>query len=289
MTYKNPAIPEGINYSQEHPLKEFAWLLTGAVVLIVVAVIALSLSAGYLVRYIPFKTEQAIAASFAEGFGQSSLDDQQQDIQDYLQTLANTLASHQGLPEDMGITVHYVDDEMINAFATLGGHVFIFKGLLKELPHENALSMVMAHEIAHIKHRDPIVALGRGITVLVAMASIAGVSDNVLIDGLIGQSTNLTILTFSRRQETAADTEAHATLESYYGHLQGATALFVALKDQEGDIHFPEFFNTHPMTDGRIQATEAYAAAIPTTETVQVTPLPNVIRRLQKDNENDSK
>ena len=37
-----------------------------------------------------------------------------------------------------------------------------FKGLVERLKSEQALAMVMAHEIAHIVNRDPITALGRG-------------------------------------------------------------------------------------------------------------------------------
>ena len=47
--YENPQIPEGINVSPTHPLKDFALLLGGVSALIVVAVLALSFAAGYLV------------------------------------------------------------------------------------------------------------------------------------------------------------------------------------------------------------------------------------------------
>ena len=61
--YENPQIPEGINVSPTHPLKDFALLLGGVSALIVVAVLALSFAAGYLVRFVPFEQEQALASS----------------------------------------------------------------------------------------------------------------------------------------------------------------------------------------------------------------------------------
>ena len=60
--YENPPIPEGINVSPTHPLKEFALLLGGVSALLLAVVLSLSLAAGYLVRFIPFSQEQALAS-----------------------------------------------------------------------------------------------------------------------------------------------------------------------------------------------------------------------------------
>ena len=49
----------------------------------------------------------------------------------YLQNLSDQLSVAQGLPESIKITVHYVDQPVINAFATIGGHVFIYQGLIE--------------------------------------------------------------------------------------------------------------------------------------------------------------
>ena len=46
------------------------------------------------------------------------------------------------------MTVHAVQDPTVNAFATLGGHVFVFTGLVDSLDSENGLAMVLAHELA---------------------------------------------------------------------------------------------------------------------------------------------
>ncbi|MEE9397605.1 MAG: M48 family metallopeptidase [Methylococcales bacterium] len=282
MNYQNRKIPEGINVSSEHPLKEFAILALIAVALVVLVVVILSALAEHFVKYIPFKAEQAIAATMAK-----QLDDgeakspEQQEIQDYLQGLANTLAVNQRLPKGMTITVHYIDESVVNAFATAGGHIVMYKGLLQEMPHENALSMVMAHEIAHVKHRDPLVSLGRGLTVLLAMASVAGVSDSSLFERFLGQAGLLTTLSFSRQQEKAADLEAYSTLREYYGHLQGAEALFEVLKSQEGSTKTPAFFTTHPLTSDRIETTKAFAASIHPLEKVELKKLPDFIERLK--------
>ena len=68
--YSNPQIPEGINVSSEHPLKDFFLMLSGISIALVVAVMLLSIFAQQLVRYIPFEIEQ----SLTENIGRWSLD-----------------------------------------------------------------------------------------------------------------------------------------------------------------------------------------------------------------------
>lgn len=280
--YENRPPPEGINVSDEHPLKDFFILLGGIGVAIVILVIALSFVAGWLGRFVPFEVEKKWAQkalSFSESVGDVSRsepqgpgDDQPHAVQLYLQDLADRLADAQGLPDGMGIRVHYVDDDTVNAFATLGGNVFIFGGLLEKLPHENALAMVMAHEIAHIKHRDPLLAAGRGLTVGLALASLAGFGNSQAVDAVLGQVATVTVLKYSRNQETAADIEAMATLDRYYGHLGGAEELFEVLHEHSQSYEAPIFLSTHPVTQQRIDAIKAYRRHASTTGALTALP-----------------
>ncbi|HFD12676.1 MAG TPA: M48 family metallopeptidase [Crenotrichaceae bacterium] len=280
MGYENRDIPEGINVSETHPLKEFAWLAAGLIILVVFSVVALSLAAEHLTRYIPFSVEQKATASLSKRYtDEHPLSQQQLQVQNYLQTLANALVIHQGLDDNMTIKIHYVDDDTINAFATLGGHIVVFKGLLQMMPHENALSMVMAHEIAHIKHRDPIVSLGRGLTVYLALTSIAGVGNNSAFEDVLGQTGLLTMMSFSREQESAADREAMLTLKRYYGHLNGAAALFEMLEHEKDEPNLPSFFNTHPLTDKRIKAIKGFASSFRAEGDTTVKALPDFLRQ----------
>ena len=63
--YENRQVPEGINVSQEHPLKEFFVLLFGLTLIIIVAAFVLALMAESLAKRIPFSVENQIAASFS--------------------------------------------------------------------------------------------------------------------------------------------------------------------------------------------------------------------------------
>jgi len=49
------------------------------------------------------------------------------------------------------IRFHVVDDEQVNAFAHIGGHVYVTTGLLGFVQSDEELQFVIGHEIAHVK------------------------------------------------------------------------------------------------------------------------------------------
>jgi predicted Zn-dependent protease len=278
LEYDNPDIPEGINVSREHHLKEFAVLVGGALALILVVVLILGWLAESIATRIPFSYEQEIAGDIASDVPANPA---RAAIERELQTLVDGLTGHMQLPSEMRIRVHYIDDaDTVNAFATLGGHVLMFRGLLKQMPDENALAMVLAHEIAHVQHRDPIVSLGRGVVVGLALAAIAGVSGNDLTNSVFGSAGTLTALSFTRNQERAADTRAVAAVAAHYGHVNGAAAVFDLFTRLEADhpLKPPEFMASHPNSSGRREniAEQANIHGWPTTGAL--TPLPDVLQ-----------
>ena len=280
MEYENPPIEEGINYSSEHPLKEFSQLLLGVAVLVIVSIVVINLFIGILAKQIPFEFEQKMAESvnLIELLGEEGLDGNVYNSsgksldpallsdefrlkvarKQYLQLIADKISPAMNLPEGMQLTLHYSDSDQVNAFATLGGHIVFFEGLLAKLGSEDELAAVMAHEIAHVKLRHPIVAIGKGLTMATLAASISGASGSSAGNWLISRSANLSLLKFSRDQEAAADAESAAALVSIYGHIGGADALFQSFADIEGasedQFTITEIFRSHPYSEARWQA-----------------------------------
>ena len=252
MERHNPKIPEGINVTNENALKDFFFMLTGIGLAALALIIALALAAEYLVKFIPFEVEKTLANKTLKTITSSEISPKQQRVENYLQTLANELSNAQQLPKDMDIHIHYSEKSMVNAFATLGGHITVYKGLIEKLPNENALAMVLAHEIAHIKHRDPIIAMGRGLTVGIAIMSVFGAGDSSVSQQLMGYLGQLTALSFSRTQEQQADRDALFTLQQYYGHTEGAKAIFQILINENNLVETPELLSTHPLSQDRI-------------------------------------
>ena len=278
MEYENPKIPEHINTSRENPLKEFSILLIATVLLVVVASLVLGFGGSWLAGKIPFSAENKIAGLY--DISQHTANKTHPEITQYLQTLADKISKAQNLPAEMKITAHYMDDDMVNAFATLGGHLFIYRGLLEKLSSENSLVTLLGHEVAHVKYRHPIKSLGRGVLVSIAMASIVGTDAQVL-----GDAGMLTILKFSRDMETQSDEEAMHTLHTLYGHLNGGATLFQVFHDMRVEMNSEEpseFFSTHPLDVNRIQNFSVVAQEKNWSEIGELTPLPNFFKKSLK-------
>jgi predicted Zn-dependent protease len=255
LDYQNPKPKEGINYSQEHPLKEFSILLIGVAVIVVVVIFTLNAIAGRFASRITFDFEKKMVAQFELSIVEES--PQQQ----YLQDLADRLTPHMDLPEEMTITVHYDDSDTVNAFATLGGNLVFFQGLIDNMKSENELAAVMGHEIAHIKYRHPIVAMGKGLTLASLAAFVSGSSGSAAGEWLIGSSASLSLMKFSREQESASDAASAQMLQSYYGNISGLDDLFKTFSKIEGaglektdsiakDV-VVEIFRSHPFSEDR--------------------------------------
>ncbi|MEE9492897.1 MAG: M48 family metallopeptidase [Gammaproteobacteria bacterium] len=257
MDYENRKVPDHVNRNTDHPAKEFFLLGAGLLLAGILLVVMTGWAGGWLARFIPFSYEQDIAQSFADELDK----DNDSPVEKYLQAMTDELSKSIDLPAGMTITAHYVDDDMVNAFATLGGHIMIFRGLLEAAPNENALAMVISHEIAHVKHRDPIVAIGRGVLAQSVLSLVIGTSGNELAGKMLGNAGLLTTLNFSRRQETAADREGLAAIYQRYGHVNGASRIFekfLEIEEEQGSS-MPEMFQTHPASAKRIRKLAAQA------------------------------
>ncbi len=269
--YTNPKAPERISSGHEHPLLDIAKSLAIVIVLVAVLIVGSFFVARAAAPFLPFAWERALADRVAP----SALDAQAGDaeVQAYLQDLANRIAAAMELPDDMVITVHILDEDTVNAFATLGGHIFVFDGLWQRLDSENAAAMLIGHEIAHIKNRDPIRSASGALLASLAVGAVLG--DVGILGDLAGAGSLLTALRFSREQETQADRDAAAAVFALYGHLNGATDLFTSLKEATGDTtDSPAFLASHPGLSERIADLQREAAAAGQSLIGEKTPLP---------------
>lgn len=252
MQYQNPKIPDDVNISRNHPLKTFFKLLGMAALLAVVVILGLNFFSQFIAKAIPFKFETAIAQRFEA----DKLEDDKPSVsQFYLQGLADRILAQADVSEEMKIKVHYSNENVVNAYATLGGNVYFFKGLVSKLKSEQALAMVMAHEIAHIVNRDPITALSRGLSTAIALSAIFGSSDNALIRRFIGGGEMLSTLKYSRDHERNADDDGFEWIYKLYGHGCGAEELFELFENMHTDDESnpPEILVTHPYASKRLE------------------------------------
>ncbi len=113
----NPRIPEGINASEEHPLKEFFQLLVGISLSLMIAVVILGFLIKFAAPYIPFKWELALAPSLNDFIEDESAGQLAKTKQTALIELGRKLleaADHKEIPAK-DFTFHFVDADIANA------------------------------------------------------------------------------------------------------------------------------------------------------------------------------
>ncbi|MDR2507985.1 MAG: M48 family metallopeptidase [Candidatus Accumulibacter sp.] len=256
--YSNPEVPHEVNVGKSRPILDFLRLLSGLCLVLAAVVSLVYFGARFFAPKIPFRYEGAFNESLLKGshlFGKhpAFLCAAEEKIAlQTLQSMAEGLSVAMDLPEEMNIHVRFFGGRDPNAFATLGGNVAISRALLKNIHTENGLAMVLAHEIAHIRHRDPIVSLGGGAAVALLLSAFTGNADGGLLAAWVADSTRMS---FSRAQEDKADSAALAALKTYYGYSNGADEFFVyIIKKRSETPSLPVFFGTHPMPEARLQA-----------------------------------
>src|SRR5262245_36923340 len=77
---------------------------------------------------------------------------QDRSVNEYVNSVGQRLARSSGRP-NIPWRFYVVDDKAINAFATLGGRVYVHTGLLEATQSEAQLASVLGHEIGHIVGR----------------------------------------------------------------------------------------------------------------------------------------
>jgi predicted Zn-dependent protease len=265
----NPRLPEHINHSNEHPLREFLKLLATVVVALTALAFAISLLAQWLSPYIPFRWEASAAFivddAVEQEFGTPAFEPEQQralaELGQRLLLADRAAAAAAGRSEGLDIpdeafSFQLVESEVANAFASLGARIFVTGSLIGSVSSENALAMVLAHEIAHVRYRHPIRSSSSALVLQVAMSAILDDASQAMLEGLLSGTGYLTAMSFSRRMELEADERALATLVKHYGHSFGADEFFRTVADAGADSRWLEFTRTHPNAERRLQVIE---------------------------------
>ncbi|AHJ97675.1 M48 family metalloprotease [Hymenobacter swuensis] len=141
------------------------------------------------------------------------------------------------------------DDATQNAFATPGGHIYVYSGLIKYLDNETQLAGVLGHEIAHADRRHTSRQLQTQYGISTLLSLILGDNQNTLVEVANG----LGQLKFSRDYENEADAYSVEYLNgtNYYA-CDGAAGFFIKAQN-DGQQSPPEFLSTHPDPGSRIQ------------------------------------
>jgi predicted Zn-dependent protease len=140
------------------------------------------------------------------------------------------------------------DDEILNAFATPGGYIYVYTGLIKYLEKADDLAGVMGHEIAHAERRHSVNQMIKNVGVQTLLSIVAGDGTSAQLASVVG---GLLSLSFSRSDESEADEYSVIYLADTEYACNGA-AHFFELLEAEGGVGIPQFLSTHPSPDNRV-------------------------------------
>ena len=283
MEYSNPELPENINTSKAHPLKEFFILTAGLIAAVFILISILILVIDNFADKIPFELAKKLPIAGVIKTQKTEA------LPPYLERVTQKVVRSFNLDDAMKITVHYVNDDTVNAFATLGGHIVLYRGLIEKLATEDELAMVIGHEVAHIKYRHPILSASHGIVVGLVLSAISTSAGDSVVSDLMGSTGMASLRRFSREYEYQSDKDAIASLVKIYGHANGALGLFKVFENEFGKDNSFEFFATHPLTKNRIAQTKNMIAKHSLPENKKMTALPVEFKNWLRDQKEKAK
>lgn len=229
MQFENRPPDEGINAQPENLGREAIWLIFGAIGCVILLVVLADFGARWLAPRLPFSLEQALAERM-EG-KPADLPPEERSANAALQGLADRLRGPLGMPDDITVQVRVEDSDVLNAYATVGGRIVIYRGLLQRLKGEHELVALLAHEMAHVQHRHVAASLGRGLAIGVVLSVVSADAGGRAAGVLLEQTGGLLMRGYGRDHEREADTGAMRTAAALHGHVGGVIGLFDRIAD----------------------------------------------------------
>lgn len=167
-------------------------------------------------------------------------------INSYINEIGQRLVPYSARP-NLPYTFQVAEDSKINAFATMGGYVYVTTGLIKAADNEAQLASVIGHEIGHIAGRHAVEQM-RESAIAQGLISAAGVDRNAAVN--IGVELALRRPN-SRQDEFEADQQGLVSLQQA-GYAPGAMVRFMEKLLNQPSL--PAFLSTHPAVSDRIRA-----------------------------------
>lgn len=178
------------------------------------------------------------------------------EVQDYVNGVGQKIA-HVSDRKDLPFHFRVLESKEINAFATPGGYIYVYSGLLRILDDEAELAGVLSHEISHVVARHGVKKLQQVLGVQVVL-SIALGSSSQLSQDLVSTSIGIILQGYSRDNEFEADQFGTFYMEKAGYNPEGMAELLGKL-DKLSDKE-PTFFEklsaSHPPTKERIARVE---------------------------------
>jgi beta-barrel assembly-enhancing protease len=148
--------------------------------------------------------------------------------------------------EALPITIDVIAGKTVNAYATLGGRIYVFDGLLKQAQSADELAGVLAHEIEHVRNRHIIQGVAVNLVTLSALKIVLP-GDHQVESQL---AYLLLSLKFSRQEEYEADAMGLARLQAAHVDSAGFQNFFARAEKMPAP---PQIISNHPANASRAE------------------------------------
>jgi predicted Zn-dependent protease len=150
-----------------------------------------------------------------------------------------------------------INDTIVNAFATPGGYIYIYTGLISFLDNEASLAGVIAHEIAHADQRHMTQRLTSYYGVSTVLGLVLGGNPNMLAEIAANLFVGLGFLANSRSDELEADNFSMTYLAGSKYYPGSIVFFFDKIREEQrrrgqtpGGLE--RLLSTHPLPQDRI-------------------------------------
>ncbi|EKE86861.1 M48 family metallopeptidase [Idiomarina xiamenensis] len=193
-------------------------------------------------------------------------------LDEYIADMGNRMVRHADGVR-FPFSFFWINNNDINAFAFLGGHVGVHTGLILEAQNESELAAVIGHEIAHVTQRHMVRNIEQqsqnsGLTLASVLgALLLGIANPELGSAALTATmagNQQSVINYTRLYEQEADRVGMTILSNAGFDPRGAPNFFGRLADRyRYSTKMPEMLMTHPVTESRIADTRARAQMLP--------------------------
>ena len=187
---------------------------------------------------------------------------QDPELERYVSSVGDLLAATSEQP-NLDFTFTILDSPIVNAFALPGGYVYVSRGLVNLARNEAELAGVVAHEIGHVTARHSAERYGNTVLANLAVVGAAILTGDPNVGQLGGQAAQLALASYSRSQESEADTLgirylARAgydpdAMASFLSQLEAHGRLEAEMAGRPGEADAFDILQTHPRTADRVR------------------------------------
>lgn len=198
-----------------------------------------------LAARVPAGTEREMGDAVYQAMGMEDKEDKASSA------VLNEFFKAMAIPSRYDIRISVVDDGVINAFALPGGRIVVYKPLLLQIRSYPELAALLSHEFTHINERHATKRIFRSLGSRIFISLLFG-KFGAVTNVLVSQAENLKHLQYSRSLEKEADLQGLDLLMERKIDPVGFTDLFHHLQNAAPGSALPEFLESHPDTEKRI-------------------------------------